>query len=116
MEVAGLFKMLVMIHQATQHDIPEDSKFAWTISVTDKLSSQSLWGETRYKDKLISAKVIPSTEIYLTGGGGGRLIDSVLLQNSARSLSRSLSGVCISMCAFSGSWDSSFSDFNGGGS
>jgi hypothetical protein len=28
MEVAGLFKMLVMIHQATQHDIPEDSKFA----------------------------------------------------------------------------------------
>jgi hypothetical protein len=57
----------------------------------------------RYQDKIKINKSDPYTELYLTGGGGGRLKDSVLLQNSARSLSRSLSGVCISMCAFSGS-------------
>ena len=55
------------------------------------------------KTKKIDLKKHTDIEVYLTGGGGGRLKDSVLLQNSALSLSRSLSGVCISMCAFSGS-------------
>lgn len=54
-------------------------------------------------NKIDLNNMITDIEVYLTGGGGGRLKDSVLLQNSALSLSRSLSGVCISMCAFSGS-------------